>query len=91
MSEVVYKYVVPVDDEAHEVGFFPVHVGTDPDVYDEVLVWSLVDVDSPGVRLVQVFGTGQPIPAGAQYVGTVPAAQGKLIWHVFDVTDVKKD
>lgn len=58
MAEVIYKYEVPVDDEAHEVGFYPVHVDTKPEVYDEVLVWSLVDSDHVVTRQVQVFGTG---------------------------------
>lgn len=88
----VWKYDVPVDGAAHAVHVpglphappMPLHVAcqTAPDV---VQVWFLVDPSHPVMveRKLQVFGTGQPIPDGAGWVGTALAAEGRLVWHLF--------
>lgn len=88
MSDRVLKWTVEVDNSSHKVEGVPLFAGTqDPMKYDEVTVWTGVG-DNPEVRYLQVFGTGQPLPDGAEYVWTVICAGGALVWHVFDVTDV---
>lgn len=47
-------------------------------------IWALVDSDAPMVaRRFTVYGTGHPLPALAEYVGTYDA--GPFVWHVFEV------
>jgi hypothetical protein len=36
------------------------------------------------MRLVQAFGTGQPIPDGAVWLAS--CLDGPLVWHVYEVT-----
>lgn len=53
-------------------------------------IWALVDSDAPTiVRRFAVFGTGHPLPVGAQYVGTYDA--GPFVWHVFEMPTVVPD
>lgn len=88
MNEVIYKYDVPVDDAPHDVGYYPVHAACQTDDYETVQVWSIVNPESPRTMKVQVFGTGQPIPKGAEFLHTILAANGALVWHLFDVSRV---
>lgn len=89
MSDRVLKWVIPVDDEQHEITGIPLFVGCQDDMkYDEVVVWTQVSVYDSKVRKVQAFATGQPLPRGAKYVWTVICAKGSLVWHLFDVTNV---
>lgn len=80
----VFKYVVAVDDQVHEIPGKIVHVACeDP---RELLVWSEVVAHQHGpVAVVCVFATGQPIPPGAVHIGTVWRAG--LVWHLYDVTE----
>lgn len=83
----VLKWDIPVDDTPHIAGAYPVFVVCQ-DTYETVQLWTLDNGDGHVDTPYQVFGTGQPVPDGAVYVGTAPAMGGKLIWHVFDMTHV---
>lgn len=80
----VLKWNVPVDDKPHPIGRGEVvHVACQFDA-SEVQVWTdEVDGDYPRQRFAQVHGTGHPVPADLQHVGSVVAADGHLVWHVF--------
>ena len=88
MAERILKYELPVDDEPHAVGWYPIHVACQGDEYDVVRVWSSVDDDESRTVQVQVFATGQPIPLGAAYIGTAITHDSGFVWHVYDVTEV---
>lgn len=87
MAQRVLKWDIPVDDEPHMAGAYPVHVMCQ-DTYETVQIWTLDAGDGHRDTPYQVFGTGQPVPDGAVYVGTAPALKGQLIWHIFDMTYV---
>lgn len=57
-------------DAVHVVEFWAEH---DPDAYTE----------EP--RTFQVFGTGQPLPDGAAWVGTCDRTPEGLVWHLYEV------
>lgn len=93
----VLKWTVPVDDQPHPIGSGRVlHVGCQDDptghrtAHAEVQVWTLessVGITLPE-RMVQVYGTGQPLPDGVgagYHIGTVLVLGGALVWHVFAV------
>jgi hypothetical protein len=47
-------------------------------------IWARVDPDADRVtRTFQIFGTGNPIPPAAKYVGTFDV--GPFVWHVFEL------
>jgi hypothetical protein len=87
----VFKAVVPVDDEFHDVECGTgkiLHVG-----YQEPAGW--LDAERVTfwfehederefdmVRKFKVVGTGHPVPSGMEYVGTVKSTRG-LVWHLF--------
>lgn len=82
----VYRYVVPVNDQAHDIELSGpiVHVAA----RDHRLVefWAISGESEPVVRTFQIFGTGHPLPHQAAYVGTTLAgSQGQLVWHLFEL------
>lgn len=84
----VLRWDVPVDGQRHAIGSGPVaHVGSAPSNAgrsDVVTVWTVEEGDEPPRRVVQVFGTGQPVPVHwSSHVGSVVV--GPLVWHVFEV------
>lgn len=92
MSAKVLRWAIPIDDQPHEIGGGQVlHVGQKPtDPNDQVNVWTLELPATPAVtRRVQVYGTGQPVPAQHSPLGSVIA--GYLVWHVFEVRDGGSD
>lgn len=54
-------------------------------------LWALVNPEAVQERLlVTVYGTGWKLPEDpGKYMATVQEANGFLVWHVFDVTDLK--
>lgn len=52
-------------------------------------IWALVDPDeSPELRMIEVYGTGHSINAGASqmvFIGTVQMNNG-LVFHIFERT-----
>lgn len=92
--ERVLRWVVPVDDEPHEIGggdVVLVAARRDPLAATgrrRVEVWTreLVDEQLQPVapkRVVQVFATGQILEYSSEHVGSVLDGQ-ELVWHVFE-------
>lgn len=51
----------------------------------KVYVWAIVAPDAPqGHRRLGYFGTGAPIPAGWEHVGTAHLQGVSLVFHVFE-------
>lgn len=87
MSTAIHRYEVPVDDRGHGIALRGriLHVGCrKPEVVE---FWAFDDdgaeEDWPSF---QVFGTGQPLPAGWRWVGTAVAPGGALVWHLCEFT-----
>lgn len=82
---VVWKF--PLSNSASQTllnmpeGAVVLHFGLQADV---PTIWAGCNPDAdPVTRSFQIFGTGHPIPDGAEYVGTFTA--GPFVWHVFEV------
>lgn len=89
MAQIV-RHDIPVDDGAHIIStsLGVVHVAC-TDGYETVQVWTLEDeAVEPTIRYFKVYGTDQPLPKGANYVGTALAVQGTIEWHLFEITSV---
>ena len=89
----VLKWEVPVDDRPHEIGGgeivsvacqFP---ESRPDV---VMVWTIESRPELTVpkRVVQVYGTGHPLPNIVTPLGSAIAVGGGLVWHVMELPRV---
>lgn len=83
------RYVVPVDDQQHIIPLThaPVAVAGKPHDSDgwAVEFWAEHTNDTPPVnRTFQVFGTGQPLPENAQWIGTCGRVSG-LVWHLYEL------
>jgi hypothetical protein len=85
----MFRYVVPVDDRAHEFRLTcnPVAVAVaEHGSHGWAVEFWAEHADDPGVtRAFRVFGTGHPLPDGARWVGTCPRIGG-LVWHLYEVT-----
>lgn len=84
MSQIIYRYEVPVDDQwhGHDLSGSVLHVGCrNPRVVE---FWALHTGGFTVRRLFQVVGTGQPLPAGSRHVGTAIAPGGRLVWHLVE-------
>jgi hypothetical protein len=89
----MFKYTVPVDDEPHgyDLTGDPVMAAA-VDQGKTVEFWAEHTNGIERRRLFQIFGTGQPLPEGAEWFGTtqrlgptgVPLAMG-LVWHLYEV------
>lgn len=80
----VFRYGVPVDDRWHTHALTGAVLHVDCRQPDLVEVWAL-HTGGPGLpRVFRVFGTGQPVPPVARHVGTALAADGVLVWHLFE-------
>lgn len=88
-DRVVLKWLVPVDDRVHRIGSGQVvHVGAQyPGDYDVVTVWTIEPRHVPvsQTRQVQVYGTGHPLPFFAEHLGSAVVAEGRFVWHVFEL------
>lgn len=83
----MFRYVVLVNDQPTTVKLTgdPVAVAATTDSR-AVEFWA--ENDEWNVhhdRTFQVFGTGQPIPDGAQWVGTCPRTSVGLVWHLYEL------
>lgn len=82
----IWKISVPVDDQRHIFDLPPgpiVHAGRQHRS-GQVEVWVEVDSDQPPEPIAfQCYGTGHPIPADADYIGT--SIDGPFVWHVYEV------
>jgi hypothetical protein len=85
----MFRYVVPLDDQPHEFGLShsPVAVATVSGNLGHVVeFWAESTKGAPEVkRAFQVFGTGQPLPDDARWVGTCPRSPDGLVWHLYEM------
>lgn len=94
MTRSVWKYPVPVDDRNH-VFLVPsgqwlpaLHVDSNADI---VTIYAEVEPEAYAEpSIFRVFGTGQPIPDGAVYMGTTFHDSG-LVWHLYETSHVVND
>lgn len=89
----VFRYRLPITDrpvctlpDMHTV----LSVGPSRDGRDELDLWAIVDPDAaPTAVQFRVVGTGHQLHRGDdesyRFLGTVPHADGALIFHVFEV------
>lgn len=85
----IYRYRVPIDGRPHDrlLTSSPVAVAA---VTDEgrpyVEFWAEhTENTTPTPRCLRVFGTGQPLPDGARWVGTAARTPEGLVWHLYDL------
>jgi hypothetical protein len=85
VTDVIYRYEVPVDDGAHPIALPGriVHVGCrDPRVVE---FWALHSAVPARERFFTVVGTGHPVPEGfTTHIGTAVAPGGQLVWHLLE-------
>lgn len=86
MSRSVFRYVVPVDDQVHEIKLTgkPLAVDNGPREPRDVEFWAEHDDSQPehAVKFL-VVGTGHSVPEGGTYVGTAPRTREGLVWHLY--------
>jgi hypothetical protein len=84
----MFRYEVPIDDEAHKFRLRgnPVAVAMATSGR-AVEFWAEHDTSqSECDQAFRVYGTGHPLPADAEWVGTCPRTPDGLVWHLFEVT-----
>ena len=80
------RWAVPVDDRPHLFTLTGDPVAVAAPAPETVEFWAEHDdADGQTDRAFQVFGTGQPLPAGARWFGTCPRIAG-LVWHLYEVS-----
>jgi hypothetical protein len=87
-DRIVAKWPVSVDDRPHPIGGGEVvHVGIQhPGDIDTVTVWTIEPrTGAQPKRVVQIFGTGQPLPYFAVHLGSAITMNGMFVWHVFEL------
>jgi hypothetical protein len=84
----VLRYTIPVDDRAHPLDLEPGRLlGAGTRLPSVVEFWVERDLSQPTIkRWFQVFGTGQPIPEGAEWQATCARQADGLVWHLYEVT-----
>lgn len=93
MTERIYRYEVAVDDEPHALelaGGDPLHVAATAG--DRIVeFWATrSNAAPPQIRTFQVVGTGQPLPAGAQWRGTTARTPTGLVWHLVELPEASR-
>lgn len=87
----MFRYAVPVDDQAHVIRLTdgPVRAVTairGLTAGSFVEFWAEHAEGAPvTARAFRVFGTGHPLPDGAEWAGTCPRTRDGLVWHLFEV------
>lgn len=83
----MYRYAIPVDDVPVTFALTGDPVAVAPNGEALVEFWAEYDQDAGHTdRSFQVFGTGQPLPEGAQWIGTCSRTALGLVWHLYEVT-----
>ncbi|MEU6709977.1 hypothetical protein ABZ897_00745 [Nonomuraea sp. NPDC046802] len=94
MARRMLRYQVVVNDrpQTFRLGGTPVHVegarvGVGPDTQHVVWFWAEGAPDFDEIEYTfQVFGTGHPLPEGAQWWGTTARTPEGLVWHLYQVS-----
>ncbi len=81
----IHRFEVPVDDQTHVLRF-PIdsikHVAARDPYFVEV--WAEVNPGRDVQRtVVQVYGTGQPIPDNVEHIGSAITPSGTFVWHLY--------
>jgi len=84
----MFRYEIPVDDDKHVIPLShdPVAVAASWTGFAPFVEFWAEHTDSApqARRAFRVFGTGQPLPEDARWVGTCPRTEG-LVWHLYEV------
>lgn len=82
----MFRYVISVDDEPHIIplSHSPVAVAAIGPAVVEFWAECTQGAWQPD-RTFQVFGTGQPLPADAKWVGTCARTVQGLVWHLYEL------
>lgn len=91
MTLKVFKYNLPVQEKSSLL--MPEHsqVLSVQVQHEQLTLWALVNPDNEECeRKFLIFGTGHEIEEPGQdeyydYIGTVQAMGGQLVWHIFEV------
>ena len=94
MQKIIYKYQLRVTD--HQLVELPegAEILTIQIQSHQPVLWALVDIENAATnkfddRSIVIIGTGNPIPVKynkkLQYLDTFQMADGRLIWHVFEL------
>jgi len=85
----IYKYLVPIVD------YFDLDMPEDAHILDfqvqngHACLWALIWTQrAPERRYFRIIGTGHRVPdeGSPKYVGTIQTDNGRLVWHLFEVT-----
>lgn len=83
----VYKYILPVADEARVSMPAFAEVLTVGVQGENICVWALVDPKIPSLKKTfRIAGTGHPITDDGKwkFLGTVFLYEGTLVFHIFE-------
>jgi hypothetical protein len=86
----MFRYTVPIDDEAHVIALWGAPVAAaaarSADGGFFVEFWAEHAQGGPTIaRAYRVFGTGHPLPKGAEWVATCPRTAEGLVFHLFEI------
>lgn len=84
----MFRYPVPVDDQAHEFQLTGDPVAVAASLDGRMVEFWAENASAAGLvpaRAFRVFGTGQPLPDDARWVGTCPRTSHGLVWHLYEM------
>jgi hypothetical protein len=92
----VFRFEVPIDGAAHRVAIpddAPRALAAGSARFDPVdrvhrVVELWVEVNPVGpkrYRLLRAFATGEPLPAGARWIGTTQRTPEGFVWHLYEL------
>jgi hypothetical protein len=82
----MFRYVIGIDDQPHVVTLTHDPVAAAAIGVMWVEFWAEHDEDAGCTdRTFQVFGTGQPLPDGARWIGTCARAEDGFVWHLYEL------
>jgi hypothetical protein len=81
--QTLYRYEVPIDGLWHAVEGCSTPLFVAARRSDPVEFWAYPRPDLPA-RWFRVYGTGRPVPEGAEYRGSVVTNGGLYVWHLFE-------
>lgn len=84
MTDAIYRYEIPVDDQWHPLQLSGDIVHVDSRNPRAVEIWALNTGGTTLTRSFRVFGTGQPLPDNATHIGTAIPPGGHLVWHLLE-------